>query len=1045
MTLTEEPGPFGELLRRCRSQSGLTQEELAERAEISPRTVGDLERGAQLRPYPGTVRRLAEALDLSEQDRKRLLRAASGGRTALASPRVPVDNSLDRGSPLVGRGREQAALERHLTADGSPLLLFAGEPGIGKTRLLEEAMRQASEKDMAILSGGCDRRSGQDPYSPMTEVLQKQISKQTQAERAAGLEGAEWLVRLLPELDGVVETPRLLGALAPEQERRLVFDSVSTFLAGCATPSGLLLVLDDLQWAGVDGLDLLLNVLRRAHASSLHVVGVYRDTEVDRDHPLSSMLADLARYRLATIVPIGELSDEAASELLQHLVHDDASFNADSMKGIVEQSEGVPFFLVSYAEGLRSGAYKQSEPAELPWSVARGVRQRVAALPPSTQNLLAAAAIVGRESAPSLLAAVVKRSEEQVLIDLGLAWRAGLMKERGERTYQFSHDVIRDVVETDLEPPRRVLLHRRVAEALEQLPERRRERTPGALASHFLEGNLAERALPYALLAGREAFLSFAPTEAESHYRMALKLAQVLSNPAREAEAGVSLGDVLVGAGRWQEARSVLMEAMNKYRELGDLDGEARVAGSMTAVNETPQEGLERLQPLLERIERCGPLEGFPSLTVAEYYAALDLYPAQDGGDGEPGACSPGSRSRVYPWLYYCPGLGWLYEGLAYLLDVAGRHDEALAAAERAVAIGQQRGNKWLQRAAENLYARSLIELGRVDEGLAQLETTIALPVKHSAARSVAEHDDVYRSDTVSFPDLQNAFSFAAQAYASKGDLARAKTYVVRALSLSEEYGEIIAIARALGEVAYVSSLRCEWSQVAAYLDRLEVILSTADVQWDRPKELHLLVRGHLHLARGEWEQCCESIHQGMALRERRGETATLPLFHEALAELELMRGNAGLAQSSLEAVLARGDVSERHKTSLTVLLAWAHLERGDSTVVRDLAESAADQARNHGTHLYLADALWVRGLAESRLGLAMEAGHSLEAALELARSLNYGRGEGRALCAQGLADLERGDLQGAKDRLRAALIVFQSLELQPYVFKTQRVLSRLA
>lgn len=178
MTLAEEPGAFGELLRRSRSRSGLTQEELAERAEISPRTIGDLERGAQTRPHAGTVRRLADALGLPERERNWLLRAASSGGTGPKSSRPRVEKApLAPGAPLVGRGRERAALERHLSGDGSPLLLFAGEPGIGKTRLLEEAIAQALEKDMAILTGGCDRRSGQDPYSPMTEALQRQTSR----------------------------------------------------------------------------------------------------------------------------------------------------------------------------------------------------------------------------------------------------------------------------------------------------------------------------------------------------------------------------------------------------------------------------------------------------------------------------------------------------------------------------------------------------------------------------------------------------------------------------------------------------------------------------------------------------------------------------------------------------------------------------------------------------------------------------------------------------------------------------------------------------
>src|SRR5262249_12793537 len=138
---TLQPTSFAELLRRHRRAADLSQEALAERAGISRRGVSDIERGLK-RPYPDTVSRLADALSLGGTERTEFLSAAR---------RRPVGHirssaAAHRGSAAarpVGRERELALLERHLRGSGSRLLLFAGEPGIGKSRLLAEAAGQA--------------------------------------------------------------------------------------------------------------------------------------------------------------------------------------------------------------------------------------------------------------------------------------------------------------------------------------------------------------------------------------------------------------------------------------------------------------------------------------------------------------------------------------------------------------------------------------------------------------------------------------------------------------------------------------------------------------------------------------------------------------------------------------------------------------------------------------------------------------------------------------------------------------------------------------
>ncbi|HEV7216472.1 MAG TPA: AAA family ATPase, partial [Chloroflexota bacterium] len=270
---------FGDLLKRYRLAAGLTQHALAERSSMSARGISDLERGVRRVPQKSTVARLTRALPIATLDRlaleasaqqKRrpatdlLLTAPSAGTstsapTLLARPGTGV-------LPLVGRGRDMALLERHLRGEGPPVLLLAGEPGIGKTRLLDEVARSAALRNRRVLRGGCLRRGGQGPYAPILEALESHICYQPPDRLRADLTGCFWLKQLFPELTGwaIDAVPYTTEALPPEQVRRLLFTAVARFLGNVAGTCGSVLLLDDLQWAGLDALALLGALARAA-------------------------------------------------------------------------------------------------------------------------------------------------------------------------------------------------------------------------------------------------------------------------------------------------------------------------------------------------------------------------------------------------------------------------------------------------------------------------------------------------------------------------------------------------------------------------------------------------------------------------------------------------------------------------------------------------------------------------------------------------------------------------------------------------------------
>src|SRR5262249_53324354 len=170
----------GTLLKRARLAAGLTQEELALRSGVSVHTISDLERGLARHTRTATLELLADVLSLSPAERAAFTavqRPMQLSRWHLQSRELRPE-PITAPPPLVGRTRELARIEQHLTGEGPPLLLLAGEPGIGKSRLLEEAVVRAGIQGWTVLAGGCHRQSGQEPYTPLLGALAGYLHRQ---------------------------------------------------------------------------------------------------------------------------------------------------------------------------------------------------------------------------------------------------------------------------------------------------------------------------------------------------------------------------------------------------------------------------------------------------------------------------------------------------------------------------------------------------------------------------------------------------------------------------------------------------------------------------------------------------------------------------------------------------------------------------------------------------------------------------------------------------------------------------------------------------
>jgi len=540
----------------------------------------------------------------------------------LADVAFPTLLSSTSATGYVGRDELLAKLDvarATATSGGCRIVLLAGEPGVGKTRTAAELARRAHGDGAVVLYGRCDEDLGLS-YQPLMEALDWYTEHSS--EPVLGRLPGE-LVRLLPQLP--TRVPGLAPPVAsdPRSEEHLLFESTASWLLELAREHDVVLVIDDLHWATKPTLLLLLHVLRAGIAAEtsthLLVVGTYRDTDIDRSHPLSGVLADLRRWPAVDRLSIEGLNAEEVQRFIKAAAGHDLDENILALAATVyDETEGNPFFVGEVLRHLvEIGAvYRQEDRWVLQdpgtFAVPEGVRdvigRRLSRLSPVSNDLLSMASVIGRDIDVELLAALSDTSEDRMLDALDEAVRARLVDETRADRYRFSHALVRTTLYDELSATRRRRLHRRVAEALEKL----QSDDVVALAFHYVEagpdGGLMTRAVHYTLSAGEQALAARALADAEARFCQVLEVlddVELADCPERVA-ALCGLGECQRDQGN-PAFRATLLEASRLALSLGEVALLVRAVlansrGIMSVVGSIDEERIELVEVALDAV-----------------------------------------------------------------------------------------------------------------------------------------------------------------------------------------------------------------------------------------------------------------------------------------------------------------------------------------------------------------------------------------------------------------------------------------------------------
>lgn len=505
------------------------------------------------------------------------------------NPDIPGSLRPTSASPFVGRAAELEKLRTLMPragGEGGRVALIAGEPGVGKSRLVREFAVHAAGGGVLVLYGSCDAAVST-PYGPFVEALDQllRVTEVAELRTALGAGGGE-ITRLVPELPALVGELPAPAASDPDTERHRLHMAVAELLANVSRSRPILLVVEDGHWADAATLLLIRHLARAAWNARLMLLMTFRDTETDLAPDLAATLADLRRSENVLRMRLSGLTGEEVSDLVSRSAGAAGGGDPElrDLADAIHDLTGGNAFLVcelwrdlaeTGAVEIAAGRVKMTAPlSELgtPDSVREVVSQRLARLPPQTTEVLELAAVAGPEFDLEPIRQAAGLVEPDLIGALEQAVGSGMIEELPSRrlAFRFTHELVRRALYDRLSRVRRAELHLRVGEALESAG-RPSGRSLVDLAHHFgaaaqLGG--AERAIDYNLRAARAASGALAFADAAARLRTALELG--IEDESERAAVLLELGAACHRAGESLDAPRALAAAAQIGRELGD-------------------------------------------------------------------------------------------------------------------------------------------------------------------------------------------------------------------------------------------------------------------------------------------------------------------------------------------------------------------------------------------------------------------------------------------------------------------------------------------
>ena len=675
---------------------------------------------------------------------------ADSATMKMASPKTPL---IGR-EPQIKLLMQRWELARQGTGQSS---LVTGEPGIGKSRLADELCRRLAADAHTLLPCRCAPDAQNSPLFPMLDLVERLLERETDAVETGKLARLERLLSrhgldlpaTVPLLSALLSLP--LGDryrpidISAELQKKRTLEALRTLLFAMARARPALLLFEDLHWADPTTVELLSRLIEQVSSAPLCIVLTARPEFSQTTLPAAGVLE----------ISLSRMSSEDVEALVAELF-EGRDLPEGVLQQIIKRTDGVPLFVEEFTQTLlaagvlvlRGDGYELGRPlteADIPASLRDLLASRLDRMGKAKETAQRAAAI-GREFGFALLSAASDRAPDQLQLDLDQLQAAGLIQSKrklGDRGYVFKHALIRDAAYESLSLGARRQIHARLARTLEERFPQIVASRPDLLAQHHAAADQKREAIRYAQKAAKAGLARSAYVEAAGQVTQALPWVEALDDAREKTTAELELS-------------SIMMPVLMAMGGAGDSRLEALTA-HILALSDALGSSPHRF-PTLYALTTYHHIHSNrkKALELAQRLVAL----AQESGDIAADLAG--------------------HAILAQCLIMAGRHEEARAAAERSLTLYDPSRHRDmaltygvdLRTFAHSLLGQALTFLGYLDRAAAEAESAL------DWARELGLPNMVARS-----------FFFAGFAYRVSRDRERTIQVTNEAMAIADRYG----------------------------------------------------------------------------------------------------------------------------------------------------------------------------------------------------------------------------------------------------------------
>ena len=891
-------GSFDKAITHCRTILGLDKtNENAYR--LFMRCLASLgERGAALKVYNEAVQALQEEIGVDPMPET--MELARQIEQLEGDWRFEIGQN-QASSPFVGRRKEIDIFTQVLTqtADGQGrVLIFTGEPGIGKTRLIQEITSLASQTGFQSLVAQCYQMEQALPYQPLIDLARQMMENGHHWRQLAPVWLRE-LALLVPEMEEIaaaaVTTEPPVEELDEIQQGRL-FQAIFHLFTNMADQNKLFIVIEDIHWADAATLQCLHYLVRHIPNNPILLIFTLREESLSTTPELAALLNNLRREEHVRYLSLSRLTIEDTKALLMKSA--DTKPYADRLGyWLYKETSGHPFFFISLLQSLRDegvlvDAYKtdwqmlaRTDPGlTLPDAIRDSVLSRLQRLQQSERDVLDRMAVYGRSIEFTALQAISKQPQIVLLNAVEHLTAVKLLDDKTGK-YDFTHNKIREVVYDDLSITRRRLYHQQIGNTLEKMTSS--TDIMAILAYHFEGGGEKEKALKYWMQAGEHALETYAYEPAVYHFERALALAD---QPAAQMDAFLGLGGTLILLDNHEAAADAIQQGLNIAESQNDINRRAKLlyANAQNASREhRPDGGKPEVEAALLAAKQAGD----------DYYLAqslLLLTEVHESNGHISSALETATRAQtVSNHLNDHQMEARALVEIGFLYAQRAEFDQAASAAERGLELLEKTNDHNAIAYAWNILGRALGGRGDYSKALNAIqrsqEEAERVGDRYLLAQALNMHGWLYRE----LGDYENGLAFDQEG-----------------IDLSRKWGkpspEISARLNLCLDVLYMGNPK----RALDMLNKIETQIDAGEFGFHKWRwQLRLMhALGLCFLALGEPAKSLALAEEGLPLSEKNITRKYIALNHQLRGRALAASGNYDQAIAALEAAVSLAD-----------------------------------------------------------------------------------------------------------------------------------------